>query len=235
MSQFSGLDWEKFLDTIQNSYTSQAKTEVGLDVFFLKLKRLMERKSNLGWHIRFFDRYLKEKVNPQGLRVQIFPTFEMTESTLKDKWEENLNTCSSNMMIMLKDKHIIDLAELDREIENLRSSGNHLISSSEYQKKESDLLEHLEKYNKNVIMRKDQKFYKDQLAFAGGYAYKWHHNSNQKGKKTFRRNNQHETTVYKSDSDVSASSSSISSQRTTSKPFRGTAGRGRAPKRDHYM
>lgn len=231
MSQFSGPDWERFLDSFQNSYTSQVKTEVGLDVFFLKLKRLMETKSNLGWHIRFFDRYLRERVNPQGLRVQIFPTFEVTEIALREKWETNLNQCSANMMIILRDKHLTYLVELDKEIENLRISGNHLVSNAEYKKKELELIQHLEKYNKNVILRKDQKFYKDQLAFAGGYAYKWQQNFNNNGNKTFRRSNYQESTTCKSDSDASISSSSFSSQKFASKTPRGPAGRGRALKR----
>lgn len=118
--------------------------------------------------MQFFDRYLREEVNPQGLRVQIFPSFDVTDVTFCEKWERNLSLCSATMMEMLTDKYRQDLADLGREIETLRTSGNQLTQNPDFKKKEQDLIQHLERYNKNVVLKKDQKFYKDKLAFSGG-------------------------------------------------------------------
>lgn len=84
MSQFLGSGWEQFLDSIQDTCTPQVQTDVGLEVFFIELNKLMEKKSNLGWHVRFFE----DGINPQGLRIQIFPSFAVTDVTFKEKWEK---------------------------------------------------------------------------------------------------------------------------------------------------
>lgn len=83
-----------------------------------------------------FDRYLREEVNPQGLRVQIFPSFEVTDAAFSEKWEKKLLQCSATMMEMLRDKHRSDLLDLDKEIETLRTSGNQLSQQSEFKKRE---------------------------------------------------------------------------------------------------
>lgn len=144
---------------------------------------------------------------------------------------KNLTQCTAKLMEMLRDKYISELIDLDKEIETLRINENQYSSNAEFKKKKQEWLQHLGKYNKNVLMRKDQKFYQDKLAFSGGYAYRW-----QKGgflnKRGFppRKNTQNYTTIYKSDSDISISSSTVSSQKPQNKTSRSSV-KGRAPRR----
>lgn len=56
------------------------------------------------------------------------------------------------MMEMLKEKYNTDLVDLDKEIEILWSSGNQF--SPEFAKKEQELIQYLENYNKNLILKK---------------------------------------------------------------------------------
>lgn len=189
----------------------------------------MEKKSNLGWHIRFLDRYLREKISPQGLRIQVFPSFEMTDPVFKEEWEQNLNRCSANLISMQKTKYNKELNDLDKEIESLKASGHQLATSADFKKRENDLIQYLENYNKNIVTKKDTKFYKDKLAFSGGYAYRWPRGQNNRQERQFRTNKNFET-PYRSDSEVSASSS-VSSYKPPPKSSRGSHGRGCLPKR----
>lgn len=193
----------------------------------------MEKKSNLGWHIRFFDRYLGDRVCPQGLRIQIFPSFEVTDSQFKEEWEQNLNSCSADLIKMLKNKYSIELSDLDKEIEVLKTNGHQIASNADFQRREKELMQYLENYNKDIVMKKENKFYKDKLAFSGGYAYRWprgHYNRQGRFPRS-NNNNKNMKTSYKSDSDVSVSSSSVSSYKPPPKTTRGSHGRGRLPKR----
>lgn len=42
-------------------------------VLIQKLRQALECKSNLFWQVKFLERYIKENMNPRGLRVQVFP------------------------------------------------------------------------------------------------------------------------------------------------------------------
>lgn len=47
---------------------------------------------------------------------------------------------------------------------------NPTIQNAEFLRKEQELIQHLEKFNKKGILKNDFKFHKDKLVFAGGYA-----------------------------------------------------------------
>lgn len=57
-------------------------------------------KKSLHWHIQSFENYIKEDINPFGLRVQIFPTFETGDVDFKREWEKTLDKCSKEMMLL---------------------------------------------------------------------------------------------------------------------------------------
>lgn len=184
----------------------------------------------MGWHIRFFDRYLKDKISPQGLRIHIFPSFEVTDSNFREEWKQNLNRCSADLIGMLKNKYSKELNDLDKEIESLKINGQQLAANMDFKRREKELMHYLENYNKNIVTKKESKFYKDKLAFSGGYAYRWPRGQNSR-RGRYPRTNKNTETSHKSDSEVSVSSSSVSSYKPSSKSTRGSHGKGRLPKR----
>lgn len=131
---------------------------------------------------------------------------------------------------MLKKKYSKELSDLDKEIESLKINGHQLVSNMDFQRREKELMHYLENYNKDIVTKKENKFYKDKLAFSGGYAYRWPRGQNNR-RGRYPRTNKNMTTSYKSDSKVSVSSSSVSSYKPPSKSTRGSHGRGRLPKR----
>lgn len=134
-------------------------------------------------------------------------------------------------MEMLKDKYTLELRDLDQEIETLRTNNNHDSSNADFKKREHELLQHLENYNRNVLIRKDRKFYQDKLAFSGGYAYRWQRGGWSRRGLPHRNSTYNDNTMYKSDSDMSISSSSVSSQKPQNKITRGSTVKWRTSRR----
>lgn len=86
-----------------------------LSSLFFHLKKTLERKSSLFWHIQAFDRYIKADINPVGLWVQIFPTISSTDNVFKKAWENNLKACSKVMMTLLS-------GEYNKQMTKIRST-----------------------------------------------------------------------------------------------------------------
>lgn len=68
---------------------------------FQKLNRVLEKKFALFWHVKSLDRYSKKKVNPLGLRIQVFPNLDQISTECKKEWEASLNACSQEIMAIL--------------------------------------------------------------------------------------------------------------------------------------
>lgn len=66
--------------------------EGDVDRFFLRLQILsvLEKKSCVFWHRKYFERYIESKIVPWGLRGHISPNLKKNDDTLKNTWEQNL-------------------------------------------------------------------------------------------------------------------------------------------------
>lgn len=58
------------------------------------------------------------KIEPWGLRVQIFPNINKVETNVRMAWEANLQTCFFNMMHILCEKYGRNIANVDIEIKD---------------------------------------------------------------------------------------------------------------------
>lgn len=107
---------------------------------------------------------------------------------------------------------------LDQEIERLNSEYSHLVDNPTFVVMWKELMERLEILNKDIILKKQNKFSKDRSAFVEGYAYCW------SGRKLGRRGLPHvyktrnPTTAVKSDSSLSSVYSQQSSLRSITTP-----------------
>lgn len=139
---------------------------------FQKLGRILENKSALFWHTKSFDRYLGEHINPYGLQIQIFPSSEQIGVYCKKEWEENLRQCSSEMMLILT-------REYNRQINNVEINilEQALVLYKDHTlflKFQMKLKDNLSIYNKNILQKRETKFWRDQLAISEERAYKLH-------------------------------------------------------------
>lgn len=97
-------------DTLMSKPQINTNEEEDIDGFFDRTKHLLERKSRLYSHIRFFDRYSECKINLWGLRVQIFPNIKEPSPEFKSRWENSLQKCPEGMMDLLREHHRKELS-----------------------------------------------------------------------------------------------------------------------------
>lgn len=110
----------------------------------------MEKKSALFWHIRSFQDYIKEKINPFGLRVQIFPTLEDMNPEFKTKWKAVLQACSSSLMELFIAEYNQRSVALDVEIISTCKKLQVFKTHKSIPDKEIKLKTHLETFNKDI-------------------------------------------------------------------------------------
>lgn len=119
MAEFVGQAWESFTTNPQKEYGQNESKESEISFLFFNLTKWLEKKSLLYWHIKTFKEYIREDLNPLGLQVQIFPSFDNIDSTFKTAWENNLKACSSHMMSLLIEEFKKRLIDIDRNIDRL--------------------------------------------------------------------------------------------------------------------
>lgn len=128
------------------------------------------------WHVKSFRDYIRDIINPLGLRVHIFPTLDDLDSDFKQKWEQILQTCSRNLMETLIDEYTKRSKALDTEIIGLCGKLNNFKTHTSMIVKETKLKTHLETFNKEILIKKGQKLIRDKNAFEAVKANKWSQN-----------------------------------------------------------
>lgn len=164
--------WDNLMNKLQLS-----SEEEDLEGFINKTRQLLEKKSRLYWHSKFFDRYRDNNINPWGLRVQVFPNIRDPSSDFKRKWEKVLIRCSDGLMELLLEHHLHDIEEIQKELDVLSMKSNHFKTNETFESRNKDLNDHMEKFNKHLIQSKLKKFDKDLRAFKEGRAYSWYNTS----------------------------------------------------------
>lgn len=76
-----GTAWTGFMSNIQSSVETCKKDDGDLALYIGRIQGLLKRKSHFYWHIDYFQKYIEDDVNPQGLRLN-------TSSTIKNPTEE---------------------------------------------------------------------------------------------------------------------------------------------------
>lgn len=152
--------WDSLMSKLQLS-----TEEEDLDGFFFKTKLLLERKSRLFWHNRFFERYIEHNINPWGLRVQIFPNIRETSPEFKSKWEGIRIKCSEGLMELLREHHLVELSDTNKELDELEKRSSKLKVLEGFSLRNDALGTHMEGFHKRLIQSKNKKFDKNVRAF----------------------------------------------------------------------
>lgn len=171
MSKFIGADWASLMSEYENSFEQGDQKELSISSLFQKLTQVLERKSALFWHVKTFDRYIEEQINPFGLCVQIFPNADLISDECKAEWETNLKTCSREMAILSREYKQITL--LDTVITNLEQALIPYAQHTLFLERQALLKDNLSVFNKNILQNKEIKFWRDKDTFSEGRAYRW--------------------------------------------------------------
>ncbi|XP_077325619.1 uncharacterized protein LOC143960693 [Lithobates pipiens] len=177
MNMFQGHEWDTLMLGYETEFEKNDRADTEITTLTSKLMKLLEKKSALFWHIKSFDRYNKEKINPLGLRVQIFPNVDSISSECKTEWEANLNACSQQMMVILTKEYTRQIALLDKEICILEKALQPFASHALFVESRTKLRADLSFHNKSILGKKEAKYWRDKFAFSEGRAYKWNTNT----------------------------------------------------------
>ena len=179
MSAYQGDEWVNLMQQYEYNFGKGEQVDTQISSHFRKLGKLLEKKSSLFWHIKSFERYTSAKINPFGLRIQIFPHSEQIDTLFKSEWETNLKSCSQEMMNILSREYSRQIAILDTEICTLETLLSPHKKSDVYIKLQATLETNLLSFNKNILQDKETKFWRDKSAFSEERAYRWNNNPTQ--------------------------------------------------------
>lgn len=168
MGDLQGGEWEEFMANIQKSYQGKEVRNNLLSSLFSSLTKILEKKSALHWHIESLGRCIRERMNPIGLRIQIFPILENISKELKNNWESKMNDCSINLMLLLQNEYRQQLESMNAEISILYNRLAPLKQHEEYVVYEKKLKDHLETFGKAILLQK-RKILERQECFQRGY------------------------------------------------------------------
>lgn len=142
------------------NFDTNESAESELLYAFSNLTSSVEKKASLHWHIKSFEDYNREGINPFGLWVQIFPSFEKIEKLkrFKTAWEQVLKQCSTALMQLLITAYGKRIRDSDAKIHGLNTQIVKFKTHSSILSMENKLKEHLEKFNKDILVKKDKKF-----------------------------------------------------------------------------
>lgn len=71
-----GTAWMGFMSNIQSSCETCKKDNDELVLYLGRIQGLLKCKSHLYWHIDYFQKYIEENINPQGIRLHTFSTIK---------------------------------------------------------------------------------------------------------------------------------------------------------------
>lgn len=118
---FVGEAWSGYISELHNNCNTSTRDDLALNQYLAKARRLLKKKSNLYWHIEFFQQYILDNICPTGLRIQLFPSFKNVTPELKRLWEQELTKCSIELIRLLVAQYRTDLAALDQELISLQT------------------------------------------------------------------------------------------------------------------
>ncbi|XP_077137865.1 uncharacterized protein LOC143804003 [Ranitomeya variabilis] len=82
-----------------------------------KYRNALQRKTRLWWNRSSLENYVDKKIIPRGLRIQLYPTYDLGELELTKRWISVASKCSFEFMDILIAKNTLSLSEVDRELE----------------------------------------------------------------------------------------------------------------------
>ncbi|PIO27386.1 hypothetical protein AB205_0104330 [Aquarana catesbeiana] len=174
---FQGKEWDTLMAGLSRDYSQKSSSQSEVSTLLFQLGKIVDKKVACFWHADSFDRYIREDINPLGLRIQIFPILDDVDSSFKIKWERNLQSCTKIMMTLLSEEYKKRIAILDKDIDAIYAKLLPFKDLPSFKEHKEKIGIHLHETSQEKLAIKDKKFWRDKRSFQEGKAYKWHQNS----------------------------------------------------------
>ncbi|XP_056376233.1 uncharacterized protein LOC130273443 [Hyla sarda] len=139
------------------------------------LRNLLQKRSRVWWNKITLKKYLAHGLIPRGLRVQVFPSFPVTNDSFKEKWEAACTTCSRVFLQLLVGHNLRTLQYMEPEIEELSSKIRTDLSIEEFNQWNQELDTWFKDWESKIESTKIKKFQRDLQDLQLNRMYRWKH------------------------------------------------------------
>ncbi|XP_073414454.1 uncharacterized protein [Dendrobates tinctorius] len=165
---------DKALDLFkQSSIANFNHTQYDDKGLMMKYKNLVNKKTRIWWTKTSLDNYIKQKIIPRGLRIQLYPTFSLDDTELISKWESVSSACSMSFMEIINIKNASILEELDIELNKLQEELVAKLSKEALEKFFQDLNHDMEKWEQQISKNKMKKYQRDVMDYDQKKVFRW--------------------------------------------------------------
>ncbi|XP_075196887.1 uncharacterized protein LOC142296778 [Anomaloglossus baeobatrachus] len=138
-----------------------------------QLKLLYNRRMRLWWNKAFMQRYVDRDLIPRGLRVQVFPSFNITDEAFKRDWEDAASACSKSFMLLLIKNNEASIRDLDGEIATLSDRLPKELTAVELSSFNETMDKEFAKWEKELVSNKTKKYQRDVTDYKTQQVYRW--------------------------------------------------------------
>ncbi|XP_077155887.1 uncharacterized protein LOC143818474 isoform X2 [Ranitomeya variabilis] len=159
-----------FCDDASPTFNSDSRD---IDDLIVRLRDLLNRRTRWWWNKSFLECYVSKGLIPRGLRVQLFPSFNMDNEEFKVKWEETAKTCSMGFMQLLIKSNESMIKEMEDEIGGIQETLAKHMTAEAMTKLNANLDLDFHKWEKDIVQTKSKKYQRDLSDYKRYRIYKW--------------------------------------------------------------
>lgn len=147
--------------------------ELNLQSLIRELEDTKKAESRYLWHSITLSEYWKVKRIPRGLRINKTPSFGLDDATFMKKWEQVLNKCSLDLMLLIIEKTKCEKDKLSKEIDRIETELKTKMDGEKMKEVTSNISTILTTYVKEIRSYKMKKYERDTKDYADGTVFDW--------------------------------------------------------------
>ncbi|XP_077112960.1 uncharacterized protein LOC143768157 [Ranitomeya variabilis] len=138
-----------------------------------KYRYTLQRKTKLWWNKTTLENYLEKKIVPRGLRIQLYPTYELGNKELIARWISAASRCSLEFIQILIENNTSSLLELDNELESISKTLAKEMTIDQFGKWSKDLETDALKWEDKISQEKSKKYLRDVEDYDSNKIFRW--------------------------------------------------------------
>ncbi|XP_069610013.1 uncharacterized protein [Ranitomeya imitator] len=167
--------WRKKATNIftPNTSVSNVDSSVSDQEIFRKYKNAMFKKTRFWWTRTALQNYVDHEIIPRGLRVQLFPTFDLKDEKLVKRWSQAATICSLEFLRIIIESNAQVISEIESELERLEELMKKDITKENLEIWSNEFNKDLDKWENDICQRKLKKYQRDMRDYEENKIYKW--------------------------------------------------------------
>ncbi|XP_056407685.1 uncharacterized protein LOC130302423 [Hyla sarda] len=138
-----------------------------------KLEREVRRLTSYDLHSVTLAEYYRTKKIPRGLRVSLRPTLFSDIPSYCDKFEQILNKCSMDIILLTIEQLQETTATIKSEISTIEQQLKDTLKTEDFANLKESLTTQIDTYRKELEQRKRKKYLRDTEDYLQNKVYRW--------------------------------------------------------------